>query len=64
MYLKRNLIFNKEKEAVPTTTTLTFDNILISSFNYLAFSPNNFPQILQKPWSAKYIHTVSVNTET
>lgn len=30
MCLKRKLIFKKEKQAIPTTTKLTFDNILIS----------------------------------
>lgn len=47
MYLNKHLVFKKEKQAISTTTKLTFDNILISYFKYLAF----FPQILPLPKS-------------
>lgn len=43
--LKKYLVFSKEKQAVPTTTKLTSDKILISYFKYLALF---FQQLFQK----------------
>lgn len=46
----KNLVFQKEKQAIPTITKLTFDNILISYFKYLALFFQQFPpQNLTEP---------------
>ena len=42
MHLKKNLV-QKEKQAISTITKLTFDNILISYFKYLALFFQQFP---------------------